>query len=84
MSGLIAYAPVFRAPVDTDFMSTDVLRVFVALSKLAQVVDAEAERSRVERYPSHGVPAAMFDRAIDRLMKVADKGWLYRLHREDD
>ena len=65
-------------------MPTDILWVFVAPGELPQVVNAEAERSRVERYPSHGFLAAMFDGAIDRLVKVADKVWLYRLHSDDD
>ena len=65
-------------------LPTDILRVFVAPGELPQVVNAEAERSRVERYPSHGFSTAMFDRAIDRLMKVADKVLLYRRHNDDD
>ena len=84
MGGLIAYAAVFGAHVDTDFMSTNVPRVLVDLGKLTQVVNAEAERSGSERYPAHGFLLAMFDRALDRLVKIADKGWLYRLHSDDD
>jgi hypothetical protein len=65
-------------------MSIDIFRLFVAHGEFAEVVNAEAERSGFERYPSHGFLLAMLDGAMDRLMKVADKGLLYRLHSDDD
>ncbi len=84
MRGLIAYVAIFRAHIHTDFMPIDIFRLFVAHGELAEVVNAEAERSGFEGYPSHGFLLAMLDGAMDRLVKVADKGWLYRLHGDDD